>query len=74
MVCELVALFGDDSEEDEDNEDDGGGEPLLRIVQNEKVSDYHAILPTRSLAEFDQSTLPGEERNILLPLAENKGV
>ncbi|MGN0707480.1 MAG: DNA topoisomerase 3 [Faecalibacterium sp.] len=60
MLGELVALFGEDSDEDEDDE-----EPLLRIVRNEKVSDHHAILPTRSLAEFDQNALPEGERNIL---------
>ena len=61
MLGELVALFGDDSEEDEDEDE----EPLRRIVRSEKVSDHHAILPTRSLAEFDRNALPEGERNIL---------
>ena len=38
---------------------------VKRIVNSQKVSDHHAILPTRRMLEVDMATLPAGERNIL---------
>ncbi|MDD3712816.1 MAG: DNA topoisomerase 3 [Candidatus Izemoplasmatales bacterium] len=35
------------------------------IINDEKVSDHHAIIPTMSIQDFDLSTLPETERSIL---------
>lgn len=35
------------------------------VINNAKVSDHHAIIPTMSIQDFDLSTLPETERNIL---------
>ena len=31
-----------------------------QVINNKKVSDHHAILPTRSMAKADLSSLPAE--------------
>ena len=36
-----------------------------QIINNSKVSDHHALLPTASVAQADFSALPAGERNIL---------
>jgi len=38
---------------------------IQRNIDNEKVGDHHAILPTDNIAKFDLSTLPEGEMNIL---------
>ncbi len=38
---------------------------IKRIINNKKVSDHHALLPTAQIAEKDLSALPESERNIL---------
>ena len=35
------------------------------VINDAKVSDHHAIIPTMSIQDFDMSTLPETERNIL---------
>ena len=37
-----------------------------QIVNNSKVTDHHAIIPTAEIAKFDISALPTTERNILM--------
>jgi DNA topoisomerase-3 len=36
-----------------------------QVINDAKVSDHHAIIPTMTLQDFDTSTLPETERNIL---------
>lgn len=36
-----------------------------RIINNSKVSDHHALLPTKQISGADLSSLPAGERNIL---------
>ncbi len=36
-----------------------------QVIDNSKVSDHHAILPTSAMAEHDLQTLPSGERSIL---------
>ena len=36
-----------------------------RIINNDKVSDHHALLPTKQISGADLSSLPAGERNIL---------
>jgi len=36
-----------------------------QVINDAKVSDHHAIIPTLTLKDFDTSTLPETERNIL---------
>lgn len=38
---------------------------VKRIINNKKVSDHHALLPTVQIAEKDLTALPESERNIL---------
>ena len=38
---------------------------IARIVNSRKVSDHHAILPTRKMLQIDIDSLPEGERNIL---------
>lgn len=38
---------------------------VKRIINNKKVSDHHALLPTAQIAEKDLTALPEGERNIL---------
>lgn len=38
---------------------------LSRVLDNKKVSDHHAIIPTAELEKAELSTLPETERNIL---------
>lgn len=38
---------------------------IKRIINNKKVSDHHALLPTAQIAEKDLNSLPESERNIL---------
>lgn len=38
---------------------------IKRIINNKKVSDHHALLPTAQIAEKDLTALPESERNIL---------
>ena len=40
-----------------------------RIVDNSKVSDHHAIIPTQEIARSDLNALPAKERNILVLVA-----
>jgi DNA topoisomerase-3 len=35
------------------------------VIDDKKVSDHHAIIPTMTIRDFDLSTLPETERNIL---------
>ena len=38
---------------------------IARVLNSKKVSDHHAIIPTKELAKADLSALPESERNIL---------
>ena len=38
---------------------------VSRVLNSKKVSDHHAIIPTRELSKTDLSALPESERNIL---------
>ena len=38
---------------------------VKRVMDNRKVTDHHAIIPTMELAKTDLATLPESERNIL---------
>ena len=40
-----------------------------QVINNKKVSDHHAILPTRSMAKADLSSLPAGEANVLRLIA-----
>lgn len=40
-------------------------ENIGSVINDKKVSDHHAIIPTMTLKDFDISTLPETERNIL---------
>ena len=40
-----------------------------QVINNKKVSDHHAILPTRSMAKADLSSLPAGEASILRLIA-----
>ena len=40
-----------------------------QVINNRKVSDHHAILPTRSMAKADLSSLPAGEANVLRLIA-----
>ncbi|WP_069988297.1 DNA topoisomerase 3 [Massilioclostridium coli] len=42
---------------------------LERIINNSKVTDHHAILPTVEIAHTDLSSLPAGEKDVLLLLA-----
>ena len=41
---------------------------ISRVIDNSKVSDHHALLPTRQAAGADLVSLPAGERNILTPV------
>lgn len=43
---------------------------INRVINNAKVSDHHAILPTSQIADFDLSGLPKAEQDILLLIAQ----
>ena len=36
-----------------------------RVVNNKKVSDHHAIIPTENISDLDKAELSGDEKNIL---------
>ena len=55
LVCRFIACCNGISIEPD----------LKRIINNKKVSDHHALLPTAQIAEKDPATLPENERNIL---------
>ena len=38
---------------------------VKRCINNKKVSDHHAVIPTREISTYDLSSLPEGERNIL---------
>ena len=40
-----------------------------QVINSKKVSDHHAILPTRSMAKADLSSLPAGEANVLRMIA-----
>ena len=40
-------------------------ENVAGVIDDKKVSDHHAIIPTMTLQDFDLATLPETERNIL---------
>jgi DNA topoisomerase-3 len=40
-----------------------------QVIDNSKVSDHHAVIPTPSMPKADLSSLPESERNILFMLA-----
>lgn len=42
---------------------------VAQIIDNSKVSDHHAIIPTRSIIGYDITSLPFGEREILLLIA-----
>ncbi|MBR1700598.1 MAG: DNA topoisomerase 3 [Lachnospiraceae bacterium] len=42
---------------------------ISRVMNSEKVSDHHAIIPTMEITKFDMSTLPGTELKILFLIA-----
>ncbi len=39
---------------------------VSRVLNSQKVSDHHAIIPTMEIAKTDLTTLPESERNILI--------
>ena len=39
---------------------------IARVLNSQKVSDHHAIIPTMELAKADLATLPESEKNILI--------
>lgn len=39
---------------------------ISRVLDSKRVSDHHAIIPTKELAKTDLSALPESERNILI--------
>lgn len=41
---------------------------LSQVIDNSKVSDHHALIPTASIAGYDLSSLPAGERSILTML------
>lgn len=49
------------------------GEPFTpdigRVINNAKVSDHHAIIPTAQLMKTDIATVPETERNIIMMIA-----
>ena len=48
----------------------GNGTPDLdRVIDNKKVSDHHAILPTMEISKADLSALPAGERDVLMLVA-----
>lgn len=42
---------------------------LDRVIDNKKVSDHHAILPTMEISKTDLSALPAGERDVLILVA-----
>lgn len=44
---------------------------IKRVINNKKVSDHHAIIPTAEIAKSDIETIPQAEKNILM-LISNK--
>ena len=40
-----------------------------QVINNSKVSDHHALLPTKSMANADLAALPAGERNVLRLIA-----
>ena len=42
---------------------------VKRCINNKKVSDHHAVIPTREISTYDLSSLPEGERNILKLIA-----
>lgn len=42
---------------------------LARVIDNSKVTDHHAVIPTVEIARADLSALPAGERDVLLLLA-----
>lgn len=46
-----------------------GAADAAQVIDNSKVSDHHAIIPTREIAGADLAALPTGERNILSLLA-----
>ncbi len=39
------------------------------VVNNKRVTDHHAIIPTKSIASVDQAELPAGERDVLMLIA-----
>ena len=39
---------------------------MAQVIDNAKVSDHHAIIPTMTIKDFDLSTLPAGERDIFI--------
>lgn len=46
-----------------------GAPDLNRVIDNKKVSDHHAILPTMEISKTDLSALPAGERHVLILVA-----
>ena len=46
-----------------------GAPDLNRVIDNKKVSDHHAILPTMEISKTDLSALPAGERDVLILVA-----
>lgn len=42
---------------------------VKRCINNKKVSDHHAVIPTREISSYDLSSLPEGERNVLKLIA-----
>ncbi len=42
---------------------------VAQVINSKKVTDHHAIIPTKTAVEFDVSSLPSGERSILKMLA-----
>ena len=65
---EMLAELTDELEEFlgiAENTADSAAPRTRRIVNRDKVTDHHAILPTRSMLQADLDALPTGERNIL---------
>ena len=65
---EMLAELTDELEEFLGIAEDAGDSAVprtRRIVNRDKVTDHHAILPTRSMLQADLDALPTGERNIL---------
>ena len=46
-----------------------GGPDLDRVINNSKVTDHHAIIPTAEIARTNLSALPSGEKNVLTLIA-----
>ena len=49
--------------------DNGFPVDMKRVLNNKKVSDHHAIIPTAEIAKVDFNSLPEEEKKILMMVA-----